>query len=61
MTVFMKEFPTWSAPFEDNAALKAYFSTLPKNVQEMLVQSGAQVSCVRELRDCVEHLQNKDS
>lgn len=53
----MKEFATWSAPFEDNAALRAYFDTLPKNIQEQLVQSGAKVSCVRELRDCVEHLQ----
>lgn len=55
----MQDFQSWSAPFEDNAALRAYFNTLPKSIQEMLVQSGAQVSCVRELRDCVEQLQQK--
>lgn len=56
----MKEFESWRAPFEDNAALRAYFDTLPRSIQEMLVQSGAQVQCVRELRDCVAHLQQKE-
>lgn len=47
------------APFPKGSPLQEYFDTLPKAVQEQLVQSGAPVSTVEQLKQCVEHLGTK--
>ena len=44
------------APFPEGSPLQDYFHTLPKAVQEHLVQSGAPVSTVEQLKQCVEKL-----
>ena len=36
--------------------MQAYFDTLPKGIQELFIQSGAQVSTEQELRQCVQQL-----
>ena len=47
------------APFPKGSPLQEYFNTLPKAVQEHLVQSGAPVSTVEQLKQCVENLGTK--
>ena len=48
-----------AAPFAADRAMQAYFNTLPKNLQEMFMQSGAKVSTEQELRQCVEQLRGR--
>ena len=47
------------APFPKGSPLQDYFETLPKAVQEQFIQSGAPVSTVEQLKQCVEHLGSK--
>ena len=48
-----------TAPFAADRAMQAYFNTLPKHLQELFMQSGAQVSTEQELRQCVEQLRGR--
>ena len=52
----VEEMKKHRAPFPKGSPLQAYFETLPKAVQEQFVQSGAPVSTVEQLKQCVEHL-----
>ena len=36
--------------------VKAYFDTLPRNTQEILVQSSVKINSLKELKDCVYNL-----
>lgn len=41
-------------------AMKQYFDTLPAGVQEMILQSGAEVNSLDQLKQCAEHLMQKN-
>lgn len=48
-----------SAPFPAGSAMQEYFATLPKNLQEQFMQSGAEVRTEQELQQCVEQLRGR--
>ena len=50
-----------NAPFPQGSALQKQFDTLPKAVQEHLVQSGAPITTVEELNACVEQLTKRNT
>lgn len=55
----MSKNENFTAPFEAGSKMQEYFATLPKNLQEMFIQSGAQVRTEQELQQCVEQLQGR--
>jgi hypothetical protein len=56
----MEQMRKHNAPFPQGSKLQKYFDTLPKAVQEHLVQSGAPVTTVEQLKACVEQLTSKE-
>lgn len=55
----MSQNENFTAPFEAGSPMQAYFATLPKNLQELFIQSGAQVRTEQELQQCVEQLRGR--
>lgn len=55
----MSDDKRYSAPFPAGSSLQEYFATLPKNLQEQFMQSGAQVRTEQELQQCVEQLRGR--
>lgn len=51
--------PNQPKPMQD-PAMKQYFDTLPKNVQETIVQSGVEVSSLEQLKQCAQHFMQKN-
>ena len=43
-------------PFENNPELQQYFSTLPKMIQESIMQSNLEFVCKADLQKCVDNL-----
>ncbi len=43
-------------PVEIDPKMKAYFESLPVNIQEQLMQSGVSLQNEQELRQCAENL-----
>ena len=56
----MEQMRKHNAPFPQGSKLQKYFDSLPKAVQEHLVQSGAPVTTVEQLKACVEQLTSKE-
>lgn len=49
-------------PYKDNfsAEMNNYFNSLPKYIQENIVQSGAKINSLEELKNIVSKIQNQD-